>query len=140
MIGVEAAVFERQLNKLFDSAEVKLTNLAVVDSMSKRGCSISTPYLSQLRRGIRRNPSPPVVNALADFFGVPPDYFYDTDAVPDLPAGEGQGAIVLADSAIVQELLDERLRRLLALSLGLSSRSLELLADLSARLRLAELH
>lgn len=140
MMGVEAGVFETQLNKLFARADVKLTNLAVVGAMSKRGCSISAPYLSQLRSGVRTNPSPPVVNALAEFFGVSQDYFHDTNSILDLTEVGLREETVVADAAVVECLLDRRLRRLLTLSLNLSSRSVELLTDLSGRLRLADLH
>jgi len=132
-------MFANQLNKLFDRAEVKLTNLAVVSAMSKNGCSISTPYMSQLRAGVRTNPSAPVVNALAEVFGVPLDYFYNSNAIADLRDTEDIDETVEADAAVVEGLLDERLRRLLTLSLGLSSRSVNLLTDLSSRLRLADL-
>jgi transcriptional regulator with XRE-family HTH domain len=45
----------------------------------RRGVKISPAYLSQLRKGTRANPSRQVVEALADFFGVKPSYFYSGD-------------------------------------------------------------
>ena len=135
----EARVFERQLNKLFEGAQEKLSNLAVVGAMLERGCSISAPYLSQLRTGVRTNPSPRVVEALADIFGVPSDYFYDVNAVRASPATERCGEITDADAAVVERLLDRRLRRLLALSLTLPPTSVEILIDVSDRFRLADL-
>lgn len=45
----------------------------------RRGVTISPAYLSQLRKGTRTNPSRPVVEALAEFFGVKPSYFYGGD-------------------------------------------------------------
>src|SRR4051794_3884949 len=46
----------------------------------RREVSITTAYLSQLRNGQRTNPSYNVLEALADFFGVSPSYFFDPGA------------------------------------------------------------
>ncbi|MGW8537953.1 helix-turn-helix domain-containing protein [Rhodococcus qingshengii] len=139
VIEAEAGVFERQLNKLFEATQERLTNLAVVGAMVERGCPISAPYLSRLRTGVRTNPSPQAVDALADFFGVSSDYFYDMNAIRDSPAAERVGETTDADAAVVERLLDPRLGRLLALSLTLSPTSVELLIDFSGRFRLADL-
>jgi transcriptional regulator with XRE-family HTH domain len=69
--------FSQRLNALFESAPNHVTNAMVVRSMTEDGCRISTPYLSQLRTGVRTNPSPEVVAALARFFEVTPDYFFN---------------------------------------------------------------
>ena len=68
--------FNERLNSLFETADFHVTNAMVVRGMTEFGCRISTPYLSQLRTGVRTNPSPEVVAALAHFFNVHPDYFY----------------------------------------------------------------
>ncbi|MER2225366.1 MAG: transcriptional regulator, partial [Rhodococcus sp. (in: high G+C Gram-positive bacteria)] len=57
--------FNDRLNSLFETADFHVTNAMVVRGMTEFGCRISTPYLSQLRTGVRTNPSPEVVAALA---------------------------------------------------------------------------
>lgn len=50
----------------------------VVTGMRERyGISITSAYLSQLRRGRRANPGQAVLVALAGWFGVDPSYFFD---------------------------------------------------------------
>jgi transcriptional regulator with XRE-family HTH domain len=44
------------------------------------GPTISAAYVWQLRKGMRDNPTKRHLEALADFFGVPPSYFFDEDA------------------------------------------------------------
>ncbi|WP_305366941.1 helix-turn-helix domain-containing protein [Rhodococcus erythropolis] len=127
--------FANRLDKLFEQAEVKVTNLEVARGMLESGCSVSTPYLSQLRTGVRKNPSLLVVNALANFFRVSPDYFYDMNVGEDLPSSK---QIDAADAVVLETLSDRRLRRLLTLTLGLAPGSVELLVDMSSRLRLAD--
>lgn len=127
--------FANRLNKLFEQAEVKVTNLEVARGMLESGCSVSTPYLSQLRTGVRENPSLLVVNALANFFRVSPDYFYDANIDEDRPSSK---QIDVADAVVLEKLLDRRLQRLLSMTLGLAPSSVELLVDMSSRLRLAD--
>ncbi|MDJ0491444.1 helix-turn-helix transcriptional regulator [Rhodococcus qingshengii] len=127
--------FANRLDKLFEQAEVKVTNLEVARGMLESGCSVSTPYLSQLRTGVRENPSLPVVNALANFFRVSPDYFYDVNVGEDLPSSK---QIDVADAVVLEKLSDRRLHRLLTMTLGLAPSSVELLVDMSSRLRLAD--
>lgn len=80
--------FNDRLNSLFETADFHVTNAMVVRGMTEFGCRISTPYLSQLRTGVRTNPSPEVVAALAHFFNVHPDYFYaPSDQTPPAISG-----------------------------------------------------
>jgi transcriptional regulator with XRE-family HTH domain len=65
----------------------------VAASIARRGGPpISPTYLMQLRRGLRDNPTRRQLEALADYFGVSPRYFFDdeiaerTDAQLDLLA------------------------------------------------------
>ena len=44
------------------------------------GPTISATYVWQLRKGIRDNPTKHHIEALADFFGVAPSYFFDEEA------------------------------------------------------------
>jgi transcriptional regulator with XRE-family HTH domain len=43
------------------------------------GTSISAAYLWQLHTGVKDNPQKKTLEMLADFFGVPVTYFFDTD-------------------------------------------------------------
>ena len=43
------------------------------------GASISTTYLWELHTGAKDNPQKKTLETLADFFGVPVTYFFDTD-------------------------------------------------------------
>jgi transcriptional regulator with XRE-family HTH domain len=46
---------------------------------SRGGPTVSAAYIWQLRKGVRDNPTKRHLEALADFFGVPPSYFFDED-------------------------------------------------------------
>jgi transcriptional regulator with XRE-family HTH domain len=50
------------------------------------GPSISGTYIWLLRKGQRDNPTKKHLEALADFFGVPPAYFFDDDTAAQLVA------------------------------------------------------
>src|ERR671927_1382388 len=53
----------------------------VAEALRERGGpTISATYLWQLRKGIRDNPTKRHLEALADFFGVSPAYFFDDEA------------------------------------------------------------
>lgn len=130
--------FASRLNKLVEQSDGKVTNRDVATGMMESGCAVSMPYLSQLRTGVRDNPSIPVVNALANFFRVLPDYFYDANVGGDFPSSKKIDEALTADAAVLEKLLDHRLRRLLSLTLGLAPSSVEVLVDMSNRLRLAD--
>ena len=51
----------------------------VAATISSGGVVISQSYIWQLRKGKRDNPTFKHLQALADFFGVPPAYFFDND-------------------------------------------------------------
>jgi len=51
----------------------------VAATISSGGVVISQSYIWQLRKGKRDNPTFKHLQALADFFGVPPAYFFDDD-------------------------------------------------------------
>ncbi|CAM4152097.1 HTH cro/C1-type domain-containing protein [Nocardia ninae] len=73
--------FAARLNMLF--ARVHLpgrkphTNAEVAAALTASGHPVSKPYISQLRSGVRTHPSDETVAALAKFFKVRPDYFYN---------------------------------------------------------------
>lgn len=134
MVGrvTEENVFRVRLNELFARSGRRLTNKAVVNGMAAEGCRISTPYLSQLRTGVRGSPSDEVVESIGKYFGVPPGYFFTIPWDGDRETAHGE------DEKIVAELADSDLQHLLAAANGLSSGSLDLLADVATKLRVAE--
>lgn len=92
----------------------------VAKGILESGYSISGPYLSQLRTGVRTNPSDEIIVALANYFRVAPDYFF---AIPQ----SGDRAQVQQENAdIVDSLVDPIMRRSLVAANRLSAESLEL--------------
>ncbi|MET3953778.1 transcriptional regulator with XRE-family HTH domain [Rhodococcus sp. OAS809] len=139
MVGRVAGedVFQVRLNELFATVDAarrgrRLTNTAVARGLLERGCRISTPYLSQLRCGVRTSPSDEVVAALADYFGVSPGYFFT------VPRAGDRGLVEAQDADIVDHLDDQELKDLLLAANGLSATSLELLANVAAKLRISD--
>ncbi|MEC3916414.1 helix-turn-helix domain-containing protein [Nocardia sp. CDC160] len=124
--------FAARLNLLFDRWAEKhgraLRNSDLAAGLTSAGHRISKAYVSQLRRGIRTNPSTALLEALAAFFGVPIDYFLGYDTV-----GCGSG-----DIDIPGGLIQPSLRRLVSTASGLSPAALEYLATIADALRLAE--
>lgn len=82
-VSVDADAFTERLNRLFavvyPPGRGPFRNFEVSQALAGRGRKLSTPYLSQLRRGIRSGPSADTVEMLAEFFGVQVEYF-DTDS------------------------------------------------------------
>ncbi|EQM32314.1 MULTISPECIES: helix-turn-helix transcriptional regulator [Rhodococcus] len=134
MVGraTDENVFQLRLNELFSGSDRRLTNVAVANGLLARGYRISTPYLSQLRHGVRSSPSDEVVSALADYFDVPPGYFFT------IPWSGDRARVHDEDAEIVDHLADQELRQLLRAANGLSATSLELLSNLAAALRISE--
>src|SRR5690349_17144404 len=52
----------------------------VASAIRGRGVMISHTYIWQLRKGVRDNPTLRHLEALAEFFGVSPSYFFDEAA------------------------------------------------------------
>ncbi|MDN3460688.1 helix-turn-helix domain-containing protein [Rhodococcus sp. APC 3903] len=123
-------VFRTRLNELFAAGDPNLTNAAVVRGLLEHGCRISKPYLSQLRCGHRSSPSDEVVDALAAFFGVSRGYFFAA------PVASGDAHVEDAD--IIGRLDDPAHKALLLAATGLSTPSLNLLADLATKLRISD--
>lgn len=134
MVGrvADEDAFQVRLNELFTASDRRLTNAVVAKGLLARGCRVSTPYLSQLRTGVRTSPSGEVVGALADYFGVSPGHFFTIPWTGDHTLVEGE------DATIVERLDDLELKQLLQTANGLSATSLELLLKLAARLRISD--
>ncbi|CRK50369.1 Nucleoid-associated protein EspR [Rhodococcus sp. RD6.2] len=124
--------FASRLNKLFETVHPPgrkpHTNTEVAEALNGSGHRISKPYISQLRNGQRTNPSPETVAALAQFFKVKSDYFFD-----DIYA-----ARIDHDLELLSQLRGYGLRRLSARAFDLSSESQELLTAMAEKLRRSE--
>lgn len=85
MDGVEEqpATFAQRLDRLFRVVRPRngheYTHEEVATAIRERGVTISHTYVWQLRKGMRDNPTKRHLEALAEFFGVPPSYFLDED-------------------------------------------------------------
>lgn len=79
------------------------------------GPTISATYVWQLRKGIRDNPTKHHLEALANFFGVPPSYFFDEDAAEKIEA----------ELELLMAMRDASLRAVATRAAGLSEGSLE---------------
>lgn len=117
-------MFTTQLNELFERTTPAPSNATVVRALTENGCPISTPYLSQLRRGIRTHPADTYVRALAEYFEVPTTYFY-----------EPHGNVDSRDPELIDHILDDAVRRLLLNTQGLSAPSTDILTQFVEHLR-----
>jgi transcriptional regulator with XRE-family HTH domain len=92
---------------------------------SRGGPTVSATYLWQLRRGIRDNPTKKHLEALADFFGVSPAYFFDDEVA----------ARVEAELDLLVALRDSSVRQIALRAFGLSTESLTTIKDMIQRVR-----
>lgn len=84
------------------------------------GPTISSTYLWQLRKGVRANPTKKHLEALADFFGVPPAYFFDDDVTERIDA----------ELRLLAALRDSSVRQIALRAFGLSPESLSKIAEM----------
>lgn len=81
------------------------------------GPTISATYVWQLRKGIRDNPTRHHIEALAQFFGVPPSYFFDEEAAERIDA----------ELALLVAMRDSSVRSVALRAHGLSKPSLDVI-------------
>ena len=95
--------FADRLNALFErvpdpATNKPYTNAAVALELSEAGTPVTAAYLGLLRAAKKQDPSARLVGALASFFGVPVDYFFDSgkaasiDRVNDTPSRAGSAS------------------------------------------------
>jgi transcriptional regulator with XRE-family HTH domain len=84
------------------------------------GESFSTTYLWQLRTGRRVNPTKRHLEALAQFFGVPPAYFFDDE----------QSRKIADELALLGALRDAGVRDLALRAVTLSADGLDTISDM----------
>lgn len=92
------------------------------------GPTISATYIWMLRKGTRDNPTKKHIEALSEFFGVPPAYFFDDESA----------ARIEAELATVAALRDAAVHRVALRAAGLSNESLAALAEMIDRVRTLE--
>jgi transcriptional regulator with XRE-family HTH domain len=98
----------------------------VASAINERGGpTISAAYVWQLRKGLRDNPTKKHLEALANFFGVSPIYFFDDDAASRIDS-ELELLVALRDSSV---------RRIALRATGLSPEFLSSVADMILRAR-----
>ncbi len=96
----------------------------VADAIRARGGpTISATYLWQLRRGVRDNPTKKHLEALADFFGVSPAYFFDDESA----------ARIDTQLEMLAALRDANVRQIALRAVGLSPDSLNVVAEMIER-------
>ena len=95
---------------------------------ARGGPTISATYIWQLRKGLRDNPTKKHLEALADFFGVPPAYFFD-DAI---------ARRVDAELELLAAMRDASVHRIALRAFDLSTESLATVAEVIERLRQLE--
>ena len=110
-----------------DRGEYSLEEVA--EGIRRRGGpTISATYIWQLRKGLKDNPTKKHLEALADFFGVSPLYFFDHQAA----------ACIEEQLNLLQSLRDEGIRIMALRAVGLSPQSLQAITGMIERVRQLE--
>ena len=104
------------------------SNDAAAHALAERGIVVSGVHLSHLRSGRRDNPSARLLAALADLFGVPIGYFFDSTVEARIN-DELEALVALKDS---------RIRSLILRAQGVSAESMEHLGAILDRIRQLE--
>ena len=102
------------------------TSEEVADAIRERGGpTVSATYIWQLRSGRRDNQTKKHLEALADFFGVSPAYFFDDAAA----------ARIDAELELLAALREAPVRQVALRASGLSTQSLKAIAEMIERVR-----
>ena len=95
-----AAKLDRLFKVVHPPDRDEYTHEEVATALRERGGpTISATYLWQLRKGVRDNPTKKHLEALADFFGVSPAYFFDDEAAERIDA-ELQLLVAMRDASV----------------------------------------
>ncbi|MDX6352863.1 MAG: hypothetical protein QOF84_7653 [Streptomyces sp.] len=101
---------------------------AIQEASGDAGKGVSASAIQQLRTGARSNPKMDTIQALADFFGVSPSYFFD-----DEEAERTEAEIKLAAA-----MRDGKVRQVALRANGLSTESLHMLSTVIEQARRLE--
>ncbi len=127
--------FAERLTHLFNTVHPKgrkpYSNPEVADAINEAAGEtvISSTYIWQLRKGIKDNPTRKHIAALADFFNVSPQYFFDTSSQRTAEAIPAHVQVALQDDAV---------RDLALRAQGLSDETLKMIQDMVDRARTLE--
>lgn len=122
-----------KLNRLFETVPGPgrnglYSNDTAAKALGERGITVSGVHISHLRSGRRNNPSARLLAALADLFGVPIGYFFDSELEQRI-ADELDALTAFKDA---------RAKGLMLRAQGLSPESMEHLEVIMDRLRRIE--
>jgi len=125
-----ALTLAEKLNHLFETihppGRPEFSSEDVAEGIRARGGpTISATYIWQLRKGLRDNPTKKHLEALADFFGVTPAYFFDEEAAERIEA----------ELKLLAALRDAPVRHVALRASGLSPQSLKAIAEMIDRVR-----
>jgi len=125
-----APTLAEKLNRLFRTVHPRgrpeYSSEEVAEAVRARGGpTISATYIWQLRKGLRDNPTKKHLEALADFFGVSPAYFFDDEVA----------ARIEAELDLLAALRDAPVRQVALRASGLSPQSLRAIAEMIDRVR-----
>ena len=105
-----------RLNRLFDvrrpedAPERTYTNREVVTGCKAAGFELSESHLSELRRGVKQNPTLRTLQAVASFFRVPVGYFTDAEIPADLDRELNEQVDRLAQALAANQAAQDELR------------------------------
>ncbi|EWM12544.1 helix-turn-helix domain-containing protein [Kutzneria sp. 744] len=105
-----------RLNRLFDvrrpvaAPERAYTNREVVTAAKAAGFELSESHLSELRRGIKQNPTLRTLQAVASFFQVQVGYFTDAEIPAEVDRELTAQAAKLAQTLAANEAAQSELR------------------------------
>jgi transcriptional regulator with XRE-family HTH domain len=105
-----------RLNRLFDvrrpadAPERAYTNREVVTGCKAAGFELSESHLSELRRGVKQNPTLRTLQAIASFFQVQVGYFTDTEIPADVDRELTEQAEQLARAVASNQAAQDELR------------------------------
>lgn len=118
-----------RLFKAVHPAEGEYTHEEVATAIREAGGpTISATYLWQLRKGVRNNPTLRHLEALSEFFGVPPAYFFDDEV----------SARIDAELSLLASFRDVSVRQVALRASGLSAESIQAIVEMIERVRKLE--
>jgi transcriptional regulator with XRE-family HTH domain len=121
-------VIARRLQALWEIRPASLRDVATAISQAT-GRHVSAAYLGQLKNGTRAEPSYSIIEAIAKYFSVTPDYFSADDDTARHTEDELRLLNALRDSGV---------RSIALRADGLSPKSLAAIADIVRTYRAAE--
>jgi transcriptional regulator with XRE-family HTH domain len=127
--GAADGVIAQRLRKLWEIRPASLREVAAAISQAT-GRAVSAAYLGQLKNGTRTEPSFAVIEAIARYFGVTPDYF--------LSADEETARATEDELRALHALRDSGVREIAVCADGLSPKSLATIAEIVRMYRASE--